>query len=133
MKLELLIFTFCFISVKLQNPSGLAEIMAAHRICTSRTGISPALATGIISGRFPNDPILKQHLLCVNQQLGVQDQSGRIQTNRVSQLATNLSNSPSADISAIVSRCAVQKSTPQDTAFDLVKCMWQARRSGRLQ
>lgn len=111
-----------------QIPPRFASLMQAHLQCQSSSGVSPALLGGISSGNIPDDPSVRRHLLCINQRLGIQDSSGNLQMDTISQMANTMAP-PGVDritIQQVVSRCAIQRSNSEDTAFQMDRCLLQS-------
>nr|ALR72510.1 odorant binding protein 22 [Colaphellus bowringi] len=106
------------------SPSQLNTILQYHTECREKTKLPNSLVTGLIAGQFPNDPVLKSHLLCVHQKLGVQDADGNLRKEFISETLGAVLPA-SVDSKELLNKCAVQKSSPEDTALDLDRCLYQ--------
>ncbi|KAG5885482.1 hypothetical protein JTB14_017205 [Gonioctena quinquepunctata] len=127
----LIVIFFVFIanvSAQMLSADRMAILMRYHRECQAQTGISDSAASGVITGRFPNDPVLMRHLLCIHQRLGIQDRNGILQRDAISSMLRSALPA-SADVNGIVNTCAVQKSTGEETALNMDRCMYGMVRS----
>ncbi|XP_028135223.1 uncharacterized protein LOC114330104 [Diabrotica virgifera virgifera] len=125
MKVLTLTFVLFVPYVISQNIAQFTPLIAAHQACASRTGIQPDLVSGMLQGRFPNNPALADHLFCIHKRLGIQDSDGSINTNRIGQLAGIIAPNASPErIQEVINVCAVQKGSPGATALDMDRCLY---------
>ncbi|KAK9880320.1 hypothetical protein WA026_010200 [Henosepilachna vigintioctopunctata] len=69
-----------------------------------------------------NNPVMKQHFLCIWKEKGAMNEAGVLQKNHIiHHIFKDLSMSPRDFKKA--ENCIVQKSNPADTAYDLYRCI----------
>ncbi|KAL3265441.1 hypothetical protein HHI36_009644 [Cryptolaemus montrouzieri] len=74
------------------------------------------------TGRATDNSIFRAHLVCVWKEKGAMNENGIFQKNYIkSNIAPQISNNPS-DIKTITN-CAVQKSSPGESAYAFYKCI----------
>lgn len=98
------------------------EKEAFHKECVAESGVSEdTVKKAMTDGEFVDEPKFKAHLLCFGKKVGFQNDAGELQKDVIkAKLSTVVSDE------AVVEKmieCAVQKSTPEDTAFETAKCM----------
>nr|CAH7746642.1 unnamed protein product [Callosobruchus chinensis] len=98
-------------------------LLRLHNECKAETGISDALATGVIAGKFPDDDVLKKHLLCIYKKTGFFTDDGHIQKD-ITQVIYEATLKDETKAAQLVKICAVEKDTPENTAFEMSKCVW---------
>nr|CAI5862182.1 unnamed protein product [Callosobruchus analis] len=99
-------------------------LMRLHRECKAETGINDAVATGVMSGKFPDDEVLKKHLVCIYKKSGFMTDDGHIQKD-ITEVIYEATLKDEAKAAKLVKICAVEKDTPEDTAFEMSKCVWE--------
>lgn len=75
-------------------------------------------------GNFPDDPAFKEHLFCMSKKVGLQNDAGEIQMNEVRSKISKYVDDPA--LAEKLENCAKQKDTPQQTAFEVAKCTYEA-------
>ncbi|XP_023022168.2 uncharacterized protein [Leptinotarsa decemlineata] len=125
MRICILIFLVfvSFVFSQMIPPNQLATLMRYHKECQRKTGISDNVAMGIAAGKFPNDPVLQNHLFCIHQKLGFQDQNGNLQKSVIAS-TIQLALPTSMNAQDMVDTCAVQSGSPGQTALDMDRCMF---------
>lgn len=74
------------------------------------------------SGEFVEDEKLKKLFLCINRKLNVQDEEGNIQVSYLKErLEKIISDASKRD--EVVKKCMVESGSPEEKAFNLVKCL----------
>nr|AXO78385.1 odorant binding protein 7 [Xylotrechus quadripes] len=117
------------ISVVLVAEAGLTDeqkqkLIAHHKECGAQSGVDNELVTKARKGEFIDDPKLKEHLFCVAKRIGFLNEAGVIQEQLLkSKLSAALGDEALAQ--KLVSECAIKKDTPQDTAYETVKCYFE--------
>ncbi|VEN49319.1 unnamed protein product [Callosobruchus maculatus] len=106
-----------------QSPSQMKLLVRLHSECKAVTGVNDALATGVMAGKFPDDETLKKHLLCIYKKSGFMGDDGHIQKD-VTQVIYETALKDEAKAEQLVDICAVEKDTPENTAFEMSKCVW---------
>ncbi|RZC42566.1 PBP GOBP domain containing protein [Asbolus verrucosus] len=68
-----------------------------------------------------NDTKFKEYMFCFNKKMGYQNEAGDFQK---AELKSSLAiNSNQENVNDIVEKCAVKKSTPQESAYQCMKCI----------
>lgn len=71
-------------------------------------------------GEFTDDPKLKEHLFCFSKTIGFQNEAGDVQAEVIK--AKIGADVPAEDLQK-ADKCAnIKSATPQQTAFDVLKC-----------
>lgn len=78
------------------------------------------MAHQLHSGDFVNDPQVKAHLLCFSKNVGIQSETGELQTEAINEAVTKLKSADFAN--DLAAKCLKTKSTPEETAYNLFKC-----------
>ncbi|CAH1974551.1 unnamed protein product [Acanthoscelides obtectus] len=112
-----------------QSAAQMKLIMRLHNECKELTGINDALASGIMTGTFPDDETLKKHLLCIFKKSGSMSEDGYIQAD-VAQVVYEAALKDEDKAAEIVKACAVDKDTPENTALEMARCSWQKTKGG---
>ncbi|RZC37080.1 PBP GOBP domain containing protein [Asbolus verrucosus] len=100
------------------------KIKAYHKDCSAESGVDQDLISKARKGEFVDDAKLKEHLFCFSKKAGFQNDAGDIQEDVI---RTKL-NAELKDLDAtnkLITKCAVKKDTPQQTAFDTIKCYYE--------
>ncbi|KAJ8932133.1 hypothetical protein NQ314_014914 [Rhamnusium bicolor] len=91
--------------------------------CASTTSMEEEDIMNMLEESGPSDdPKMKEHMLCFLRELGVINADGEIEEEVLKEKLTKyLSSSDKAE--QIVSKCAVEKDDPAETAHALGKCI----------
>lgn len=90
--------------------------------CVNETGADPQTLKNMQSGMYINDEKVKKQIFCMNKKIGVQDHNGNILVDVIKMYLEHLISDPQKRYEAI-NRCLVQSSTPEETAFNMQKCL----------
>lgn len=90
--------------------------------CKKETDISDALVGSIATGKFPDEPIVAKHLLCIGKKAGYQDSEGKLQIEYGKKILTGIVGDPQK-AEEIASICLKPSDTPEKTAFAVSKCL----------
>lgn len=74
-----------------------------------------------VAGIFVDDPKLKTQFFCISKKLGFQNEEGEIKLEPLKKRVNGILND-AEKTDEILEKCAVKKSTPDDTAYDALKC-----------
>nr|QUP79512.1 odorant binding protein 19 [Monochamus saltuarius] len=97
------------------------EKMAIHAECFSQSGVSEEMATKAMDGVFVDDPKLKLYMLCFAKKIGIMNDSGDIQVDVFrAKLGDKIPDE--VMLNEIIATCAIKKSTPEETIFELSRC-----------
>lgn len=75
-----------------------------------------------VDEELDEDPKMKEHRLCISKKMGFMDESGEIKID-VLKAKLNVILKDAEKTEKIVTKCAVKKDTPLETANELKKCM----------
>ncbi|XP_019866436.1 B2 protein [Aethina tumida] len=103
-----------------------AKLKTYHEECSKESQVDQSLVEKAKAGEFTDDDGLKNHIFCVSKKLGFQNDAGEIQVGVVKEKLATVIDDPSK-IDEIVKKCAVQKDTPQNTAFSTIECYYHAK------
>nr|CAH7746645.1 unnamed protein product [Callosobruchus chinensis] len=91
--------------------------------CLSESGASKEIVEKTWTGEFDEtDEKLKDHMLCFNKKIGSMTEDGKIDEEAAKKLLGEILDDE-GEVTAIVDKCAVDKGTPKDTAFQMSKCI----------
>nr|WJJ63286.1 odorant binding protein 28 [Pachyrhinus yasumatsui] len=94
------------------------------KACIGETGVEVDLVEKARKGTFTDDPKLKAFTSCMAKKIGFQNAAGETQRDVVKQkLAAALNDPAAAD--KLIEKCLHDKSTPEDTAFENLKCYYE--------
>lgn len=100
-------------------------LLGHHNECKSETNIDDGVATGVLAGNFIDDPVLKQHMFCMSKRLGIQNDDGEIQKEVVREKISQVLDDDEK-VTEVTETCSVVRDTPEETAFELAKCIYEA-------
>ncbi|XP_063905168.1 B1 protein-like [Zophobas morio] len=90
--------------------------------CLQRSRVSFNAIKGIHTGQFDNDQSLKEYLLCISRVAGYINEAGYLQRDVI---RVRLKGGHYSDdtIEELVQKCTENKETPEQTAFEFMKCV----------
>lgn len=103
--------------------------MNFHQQCREVSNVSDGVITNALMGNFNYDPQLASHLRCMAEKMNLQDSNGRINRDVLRNMLSMVITDP-ARLHALVNQCAVEQSTPDQTAFKASQCLYTSVRSG---
>lgn len=86
------------------------------------SGISMDLVLKLKKGEYVDDPKVKEQLFCFSKKVGFQNEAGEMQMENIKKHLMEL-NKDEARTKEIMDKCLVKKATPQETVFEVSKCM----------
>jgi hypothetical protein len=93
--------------------------------CQQVSGVSQETIDKVRTGVLVDDPKMKKHVLCFSKKTGVATEAG--DTN-VEVLKAKLKHVASdEEVDKIVQKCVVKKATPEETAYDTFKCIYDSK------
>jgi hypothetical protein len=123
----LLCFAFAAIVIGAQALTD-EQIQKRNKIskeCQQVSGVSQETIDKVRTGVLVDDPKMKKHVLCFSKKTGVATEAG--DTN-VEVLKAKLKHVASdEEVDKIVQKCVVKKATPEETAYDTFKCIYDSK------
>ncbi|CAG9860395.1 unnamed protein product [Phyllotreta striolata] len=118
---------FCTtLSTALDIPDGMAtDMMKEVTGCIDKTKIDFELLLKLKEGVFEDNPKVKEFLVCLYKNLGGFNGNNELQTDFIKQKMQMVSGE-SKIVDEIVKKCVIQKKTPEETAFECSKCVYNA-------
>nr|UTN00832.1 odorant binding protein [Semanotus bifasciatus] len=108
------------------SPEQHAKLTAIFIECSQTTGINEDQARAAVEAETTDDPKVKEHVLCFSKKIGFQNEAGDIQLDVMRQKIGE-AVPDAAMVEEMISKCAVQKATPEDTAFDTSVCLYKMK------
>lgn len=99
--------------------------MSYNKECRTESKVDEALAVGMLAGNFPEDPALKTHALCMAKKLEILTEDGQIQNEKLKEKLVHVV-SDEGKINEIVDSCSQEKGSPEETAYEMAKCVYKA-------
>lgn len=96
-----------------------------HNECVQQSGVTDEQIAQVKAGNFLTDPAVKEQFYCMSKKLGFLNDAGEIQKDVMEAMIAQFI--PDAALAEKLMKCGIQKDTPQDTAFELAKCAYQAK------
>ncbi|KAJ8932134.1 hypothetical protein NQ314_014915 [Rhamnusium bicolor] len=99
------------------------RISAVHTKCQADpvTHVDEEILKQLHKGEHVDRSIVGVHILCMSKNLGFQKENGDIDKKRTSKKFGRVIHDD-AKLDETVKICALQKTTPEETALDLLKC-----------
>nr|UTN00828.1 odorant binding protein [Semanotus bifasciatus] len=93
-----------------------------HREC----GMAEENSQTMLDGEVPDGEQFRKDLLCVSKKVGMQDEAGNIQVQEMEdQFRRNIPDQ--SKVNDILSNCFVQMNSPEETAYEMTKCIHKIR------
>ncbi|KAJ8955677.1 hypothetical protein NQ318_008548 [Aromia moschata] len=109
------------------TPEQKEKLSGHHKACLAETGVDSDLVTKARKGEFSEDPKLKEHIFCVAKKIGFVNDAGDFQKDVMkTKISAVLGDEALAE--KYIAECAVSKGTPQETAFQAIKCYYEKSR-----
>ncbi|KAJ8932132.1 hypothetical protein NQ314_014913 [Rhamnusium bicolor] len=100
------------------------KVMSYHKECLEESKVDEALALQAKNGKYVDDAKLKKHLFCVNKKIGFQNEAGDLQIDFIKSKINAIIKDDGLT-NEVVNKCNIKKDTPEDTAFETLKCFHQ--------
>ncbi|XP_018568781.1 B1 protein-like [Anoplophora glabripennis] len=105
-----------------------AQKQTMYEECVSETGVNEEIIENAMAGEFADDPKFRLFLSCFAKKRGVLNDAGEIQKHTLrAELSSMISDE--ALVEDIMARCVVQSGTPEETAFQISKCIHARKQS----
>lgn len=98
-------------------------LMEMNQACMKETGASEEMMTKTLTGEFPDDPKLKQQLLCIGKKSGFFDANGKHNTEEIKKNLMVVFPDE-ARVEQILNDCFKDQDTPEETAYTGAKCFY---------
>ncbi|CAG9764459.1 unnamed protein product [Ceutorhynchus assimilis] len=109
------------------TPEQHQEMMDISQACLAETGATHDMVMKALAGNFSDDPKFKEQLVCVGKGAGFLDEEGKyIREELKKKIMVLVDDEAKAD--GIIEKCADEKATPQETAFESTKCFFKEMR-----
>lgn len=101
-----------------------SKLKETRKVCTEESGVDTATLDAAKKGQFADDDKFKAYLLCAGKKIGFIDAAGEPQHAVIkSKLGAAIDDQDLAD--KLDAECAVKKNSPEETAFEIVKCSYE--------
>ncbi|XP_066262801.1 B2 protein-like [Euwallacea similis] len=122
-------FFFLFISISalantLAAPFGDEEIQVKHLACMQESGATEEMMRKAFQGEFPDASEFKKHLVCMGKKGGVIDSDGNYDRVVLKEKLLRLVRDEEL-VDELLEKCLVDQATPEETAFEMVKCSYR--------
>nr|ALR72511.1 odorant binding protein 23 [Colaphellus bowringi] len=122
-------FAFGFIAgTKCLSEENMKEIEEFQKSCVAEVHTSPDVLSQIMSGDVSDDPKIKAHLLCFAKKAGVMTESGETIMDKLKQ---KLNQYLGSKADGFFEKCNIEITTPEDTAFNVYKCLSEMLQEGK--
>nr|AIX97052.1 odorant-binding protein 6 [Dastarcus helophoroides] len=101
------------------------KIRNYHKECSAVSGVNQEVIAKARKGEFVEDPKFKEHLFCFSKKVGFQNEAGDLQVE-VLKAKVGAEHKDQAVVDQLIKKCAVKKQTPQETAYDTIKCYYES-------
>nr|CAH7744425.1 unnamed protein product [Callosobruchus chinensis] len=99
------------------------RITALANSCLDETGATPEMVNKAMDGDFPEDSSFKELLYCMGKEQHFIDSSDMVDESKIKAAMKELVGDE-ALANSLVDKCLSQSGTPQDRAYNTVKCMY---------
>nr|QFO46774.1 odorant binding protein [Cylas formicarius] len=99
-----------------------ATIRANIRECSEETNAIKDVVQQARQGNFADNQSLKEYLLCIAKKNQAQDANGKLNVATIREKLGTVLGAKDAD--EIAEKCAKERATPSDTAFEAFKCFY---------
>ncbi|KAJ8970112.1 hypothetical protein NQ317_019658 [Molorchus minor] len=106
------------------NDEQKAKIIEFDKECRKETNLDDDVAQKAKNGEYVDDPKLKKQFFCFNKKAGFQNESGDFQVDFIKSKLNDITKDEQIT-NNLINKCLVKKSTPEDTAFEAIKCFHQ--------
>lgn len=90
--------------------------------CIAQTKVDPERANQLRTGGFVDDDLkLKQYAACILKKLGIQNEDGSINHDILKKILVGNEK----EVQDLVEKCLITKPTPEETAYESYKCVYQ--------
>ncbi|CAH0551625.1 unnamed protein product [Brassicogethes aeneus] len=103
-----------------------AKITEYSKKCRETSGATVEQMLKVMAGEYENDPKLKAQLFCINKKVGIQDESGKLNMAAIMAKLSKLT-SGEKETEDVMRSCAVDKESPEETAYSALKCVFDTK------
>lgn len=102
------------------------KLQGFYDLCSQKTNVDPKLVEMARKGNFSNDPIFRNYVYCVSQQIGVQDGQGLVNKVILRIKAMLVLQDPEIT-SELVDNCIISHEDPKEVAMAALKCIYDRK------
>ncbi|KAJ8960262.1 hypothetical protein NQ318_003987 [Aromia moschata] len=115
-----------FLTTQCLTPEQEDMLRTIHKECEAVTGVTEEVGHKAIAGEIPPDASIKQHALCFAKKMGCHNEAGDVQVDKIRE-NLKLVIPDDAVVEDLIAKCVVQQATPEDTAFETAKCIYNMK------
>ncbi|CAH0551621.1 unnamed protein product [Brassicogethes aeneus] len=104
------------------------KLLSFHNECAKETGVNEDLIGEAMMGNFSDDPTFKDQILCFSKKIGFLDASGKIDVETMKNKFKMMHDHDDEKIDEVVEKCGKDMDTPEDTAVELMKCLFEVKK-----
>ncbi|RZC42569.1 PBP GOBP domain containing protein [Asbolus verrucosus] len=124
------LFVFCVlaatVAVHALTDQQKQKLNAYINECKAQTGVSQELIDRGRKGEFVDDPTVKSQILCMMKKIGMATESGEVVVDDIRNKLRKVSENDE-EVGRIIQKCVVKLDTPEETAFEVSKCIRQQK------
>ncbi|KAF7286791.1 hypothetical protein GWI33_004196 [Rhynchophorus ferrugineus] len=105
------------------TPQQREELFKVQVECMEETGATDDMIMSAFAGNFSDDPIFKEHLVCIGRKSGVIDDEGKYHKDLMKQgLMTFINDEDTID--QMLEKCYIEQDSIQELAYRMTKCLY---------
>ncbi|KAF7278588.1 hypothetical protein GWI33_008207 [Rhynchophorus ferrugineus] len=129
MKLLLVLFTVTIVVAQIILPPEIIKMLLRYNNeCKTESGATPQMIMAAIGGEIEDNPMMRQHLICLGKKLNYIDADGHLQRDSI-KIGMMRVLKDETKIDNALDKCLVDKDTSEDTVFNAIKCISDNRDS----
>ncbi|KAF7272395.1 hypothetical protein GWI33_014822 [Rhynchophorus ferrugineus] len=97
------------------------KVVSYGKECISATGVDKEIVHKAHERSFSDNPKLKAFAFCMSKKIGLQSDSGEVQTEVLKQKLSSVVDDPDT-VHSLISACVQKKDTPEETAYQTFVC-----------
>nr|UTN00825.1 odorant binding protein [Semanotus bifasciatus] len=97
------------------------KLLEFNKQCMEETHVDMDIVMKASKGVYTDDPTFKKHIFCVNKKAGFQNAAGDLQIDTMKAKINSIVKDEKKT-NEFISKCALNKDTPENTAFEVAKC-----------
>ncbi|XP_076267070.1 B2 protein-like [Rhynchophorus ferrugineus] len=120
----ILLISLCGLIYGGMTPEQRTRFFNFQNECMQETGATDEMVLKAFAGELTDSPVFKDHLVCVGMKGGVIDEQGNFHKD-VMKKGIMLFVDDEGKVDAMLDKCYTHYDTQQDTAFNMMKCMFK--------
>ncbi|XP_030764858.1 B1 protein-like [Sitophilus oryzae] len=109
-------------------PDQLQKLIKYNTECRQKSGAPMPMIMAAVQGKFDDDPALKTHFFCLGKKIGFMDKDGNFDREFIKEQMSQLVKDDDK-IEEVLNKCLIQLDSPEETAFQSIKCMSDNRKT----